>query len=50
LRNKSHGETHHEIFYAAIAASGLILGAQSALAAADDQLDVSELTCEQFTN
>jgi hypothetical protein len=34
--------------YAAFAASALILGAQSALAAADDQLDVSELTCEQF--
>jgi acid stress chaperone HdeB len=39
-----------KMFYAAIAASGLILGAQSALAAAENQLDVSELTCEQFTN
>ena len=37
-------------FYAAVAASSLILTAHSALAAADDQLDVSELTCEQFTS
>ena len=37
-------------FYAAVAASALALGAQSALAAACDQLDVSELTCEQFSN
>jgi hypothetical protein len=36
--------------YAAVAASALILGAQSVLAAADAQLDVSELTCEQFSS
>jgi hypothetical protein len=36
--------------YAAAAAVALLLGAQQALAAADSQLDVSELTCERFIN
>jgi hypothetical protein len=35
---------------AALAAGALILSVQPALAAGENQLDVSELTCEQFSS